>query len=412
MLKNLIEQRARLVEEMRSLVDGAADGAMTAEDENKFDALAAEVEALKARIEKLEKLEGVEEEVAEEEERARRSQGRRVPFTRGTSGDANAELRSFLLGQKGRDFLFQMGTKPMRAGEDARAWQARSLTTGTGAAGGFTVAPEFQSELERALLSSGGAREASRVIRTTTGAELPWPTLNDTTKEGRILGEMAEAAQEDMTFASVKFGAFKYTSDIVLISEELLQDSAFDLSGEIGTALGERIGRIANRHFTVGTGVAQPQGIVTGATLGVTGSLAAGVSFDDLVDLEHSVNSSYRKNAKFIFNDATLREIKKLKDGEGRPLWVPGLTANAPDTILGYQYVINDDVAPMAAEAKSILFGDVTKFIIRDVRDVTLRRLDERYAELGAVAFLAFSRHDSRVVDAGTNPIRFLQNAA
>lgn len=393
-IKALRDARAQAVEQARAILNAAeAEGRTMNEDETRsFDGHMGEADALKIRIDRMERLDAEERALGE-------SQGRRTGFTQGTFGSGNDEIRSFLLGTSGsQEMTFQFAN--------------RALSTGTNTAGGFTVASEYQRELEKALLSFGGARQAARVVRTASGAELPWPTMNDTAAEGRILAENVAANLTDITFGQMSFGAFKYTSDAIVVSMELLQDSAVSLPEIIGTALGERIGRITNRHFTLGTGVGQPQGIVTGATLGVTGSAVATVTYDDLVDLEHSVNSAYRRGAKFVFSDATLREIKKLKDANGNPLWVPGLTANAPDTILGYQYVINDDMADMAADAKSILFGDTSKFVVRDVLDITLLRLSERYALEGGVGFVAFSRHDSRVIDAGTAPIKFLQNAA
>lgn len=393
-IKNLREQRARAIEQARAIMATVeTEGrTMNAEETRSWDGHMNEADSIKAQIERVERMEA-------EERSLEQSQGRRVNYTQGTTGAGASEIRSFLLGQNGNR-------------EMAVQFNNRALTTGTATAGGHTVAPEFQNELDRALFAFGGARQAARVIRTSTGAELPWPTMNDTASEGRILAEMGSVANSDLTFGSVTFGAYKYTSDLIVVSEELLQDSAVDLASEIGGALGTRIGRVTNRHFTTGTGVAQPLGLLTAASAGVTGSAALAVTYDDLVDLEHSVNSAYRKGAKFVFSDATLREIKKLKDGEGRPLWVPGLTGNAPDTILGYAYVINDDMPDMAAGAKSIVFGDVSKFIIRDAKDIILRRLDERFAEQHAVGFVAFSRHDSRLIDAGTAPVRFLQNAA
>jgi HK97 family phage major capsid protein len=408
-LETLRENRARFVAEARALHDAAVaeNRDMTAAEVEQFENRMAEAETIKTRIARLEGLEASERELEG-------TRGRIVPATRTFNSDPHAEIRSWMLGTVGgRDFTFTLGSEGMRRGEDVRSWSNRNQSTQTGAAGGYTIAPEFHAELEKALLSFGGKREDARELRTTTGAELPWATLDDTGNEGGLLAELAEAQKQDMAFSQIKFGAYKFTSGIVMVSEELLQDTAYNLAGEIGTALGERIARPANRLFTVGTGVNQPQGVVTGATQGIVGSSATAITYDDLVDLEHSVDAAYRRRgAKFMFADSTLRELKKLKDTEGRPIWNAGLTGNAPATILGYEYIINDDVQPLGANNKSVLFGDFSKFIIRDVRDVTLRRLNERYAEVGAVAFLAFSRHDSRLVDAGTHPIKYLRNAA
>jgi HK97 family phage major capsid protein len=135
------------------------------------------------------------------------------------------------------------------------------------------------------------------------------------------------------------------------------------------------------------------------------------------VDLVHSVDPAYRVNARFMMNDATLKTIKKIKvlqysgDTTGVPLWSPSLVAGQPDTILGYPFVINQSMASPGSSAKKVIFGDLSKYIIRDVRDFTLLRLDERFAELGQVAFLAFSRHDGDLLDAGTDPVKYMQQA-
>src|SRR5690606_30105949 len=153
-------------------------------------------------------------------------------------------------------------------------------------------------------------------------------------------------------------------------------DTAIALSEEIGGALGTRIGRITNKHFTIGTGTNQPQGIVTGATLGITAASETAITYDELVDLEHSVDASYRQGAKFMLSDGALRQLKKLKDLNGNPIWIPGVAAGAPDTILGYEYAVNPHMAAPAAGTKSVLFGALNKILVRDVRDVRLYRLE------------------------------------
>ncbi|HEX7119401.1 MAG TPA: phage major capsid protein [Longimicrobiales bacterium] len=406
-IKELREKRARAVEQARAIMDKVeAEGrTMSDEETRSWDKWMDEADSLKATMDRMERL--------QEEERAlETSRGRMTPDFRST-GDQNAELRNWLLGTSGsRDMVFNLASKSIRPGEDVRSWEQRAQGIGTPALGGYTVAPDFHRELEVALLGYGGARQAARIVRTSTGADLPWPTLNDTASEGRIIGENVAVGNSELTFGSVTFGAYKYTSDLILVSSELLQDSAVDLAEEIGGALGTRIGRVTNRHFTVGSGVAEPQGILTAASLGIEAATATAITYDELVDMEHSVNREYRHGAKWVFADSTLRELKKLRDDDGKLIWQPGMIGNAPDTILGYEYVVNDDMPAIGAGAKPILFGNISKFIIRDVREIVLRRLDERYAEQDAVAFVAFSRHDSRLVDAGTNPVKCLQMAA
>jgi HK97 family phage major capsid protein len=205
-----------------------------------------------------------------------------------------------------------------------------------------------------------------------------------------------------------------YTSKLVLVSYQLLNDSAIDVDGTLRSLLAERIGRIWNTHFTTGTGTSQPTGIVTGATTGVTGTTGQTLTviYDNLVDLIHSIDPSYRNaNCKFMVADATLAAVRKLKDTQGHPLWQPSVQAGTPDTLLSYPVVINQDMPVMAANAKSILFGDIrSAYVARIVNDVQIVRLNERYADFLQVGFFGFARADGTVQNA--NAIRVYANSA
>jgi len=187
-----------------------------------------------------------------------------------------------------------------------------------------------------------------------------------------------------------------------------MQDSAFNMDTEIGGALGERLGRSMNEYATTGSGTAQPNGAVTASVLGATAASSSAVTHDELLDLKHSVDPAYRTGAEWMFNDSTLLMLKKLKDNDARPLWAPGITVGAPNTIDGDTYVINQDMPSFEATVKPILYGNFGKFVIRDVLDVQLVRLVERYAEYHQIGFIAIMRFDSELIDAGTNPLKHL----
>jgi HK97 family phage major capsid protein len=184
-----------------------------------------------------------------------------------------------------------------------------------------------------------------------------------------------------------------------------------------------RLARGLNPYLTTGLGSAsnQPMGIITAAT--ASGQTVIGddnattpdpttqVGYTDLVNLEHSVDPNYRVNGKFMFHDTTLRYIKSLRDRYGRPLWVPGVATNAPDSILGHQYLCNNDMQTLATKNKTVLFGDISKFTIRRVKELAVLRLVERFADYGQIAFLGFARYDSQLLDAGTHPCKYLVQA-
>ena len=300
---------------------------------------------------------------------------------------------------------FKLNAKAPKNQAEARA---QSLS---GSAGGYTVPQGFLNQLEASLLAFGGMREVATVLRTAEGNDLPIPTVSDHANVGAILAENTQVAEQDMTFGQITLKAYKYSSKLIRVSAELLQDSAIDLESFIGGALGERIARILNTHFTTGDNSSKPQGI-TSSGAGITAASATAITYGELVELQHSVDPSYRQNARFMMHDSTFKAIRKLLDGQNRPIFQPDITAASPGTLLGSPIVINQDCATIAASAKAVFFGDFSKYLIRDVQDFTLLRLEERYADYHQVGFVGFSRHDGRILDAGTDPIKHLVMAA
>lgn len=302
-------------------------------------------------------------------------------------------------------------TKDYRAARKL-AYESRALSITSGPAGGYTVPQGFVNNLEIALLAYGGMRQVADVMRTDSGNDLPWPTVNDAANKGAIVAENASVSQQDVTFSQILFRAYKYTSKLILVPVELLEDSAFDLASYLGEALATRIARIQNDHFTTGTGAAQPQGIITAAVAGKTAASATAIAADELYDLKHSVDPSYRVGATWMMHDNILLVIKKLKDGLGRYLWQAGLAHGAPDMLDGDPIVINQSMANVVATGnKTILYGQLKKYKIRDVSQIRIRRLVERFADNDQEGFMMFMRSDGNLLDAGTRPAKFLVQA-
>jgi HK97 family phage major capsid protein len=420
LLKELLEKRAKAWDEAKALHDKSTQEkrGFTSDEQTQYDKIMSDVDGMTATIDRENRM---------QEERARQEKesfgGQKPP-----AGEEHRTEKPVLEREEYRaayDNWIRYGVAGLQSEErsilDAGRVQLsgqeqRAMSSVTGTAGGYTVPQGFYQSIIDAMKFFGGIR-ASRatILRTSAGNDLPIPTSDDTANVGAIVGENAAVGNAtDVLFAQRILKAYKYTSKTFLIPIELLQDSAFNIEAYIRQKIAERIGRILNTHFTTGTGTGQPQGIVTGAALGKTGVVGqtATVTYDDLVDLEHSVDIAYRQNAEFMFNDLTLKALRKLKDTEGRPLWQPSLTAGVPDLLNGKRYIVNNDMAAMAASAKSILFGDMANYFIRDVLDLTIFRMSEKYIENGQVGFVAFSRHDALVVDAGQGPIKYYANSA
>lgn len=292
-------------------------------------------------------------------------------------------------------------------------YESRALSAFAAASGGALVPETFIRSLELNMLAFGGVRQAAETMVTGTGERMAWPTGDDTSNSGEMLGESASiGSSTDPTFGAVYWDAYKFSSKPVLVPYELLEDSFMDLPSVLGQMLGERLGRITATKHTTGTGAGQPKGIVTCASLGVTAASATAIAYDELIDLEHSVDPAYRNGAAYMFHDSILLHLRKLKDGNGAYLWQSGANAGVPDRVNNRPYFISMEMASsVATGAKTVLFGQLNKHKIRRVNSVRLYRLQERYRDNDQDGFIALIREDSNMLDAGTRPVKYLQQA-
>lgn len=412
----LRQQRAALVKQAREIIDkaDAEKRELTAEERQTWDRIMGEVDTLKEKVDREERTSTLEREMA--------TSAGTIAANREQPANAEGERRDAprIATPEYRDAFLTLVRDPARLTGEQRAMleaERRAQSAITGTAGGYVVPQGFRAQIVDAQKWFGGIRQSSVTVLTTNeGNDLPIPSANDTAQMGELVAENTPATSQDVTFGQVVLKAYKYSSKTILVPIELLQDSGIDLEAFLARKLGERVGRIQNLHFTTGDNAGKPQGIVTGATLGKTGAAGqtTSVTPDDLVDLIHAVDPAYRQGGRcqFMFHDTTLKALKKLKDSQNRPLWLPGLAVREPDTINGYPFVINNDMPEMAVSAKSILFGDLSTYHVRDVMAMQLFRIVDKYIEAGQVGFLIWARSDGRCVDAGTHPIAYYQNAA
>lgn len=444
----LREKRGKIITDARAMLEAADNDKrkLTPEESAKWDAMFADADAIKKDVDQREQLEAqehelartnrdqrptaayAETEVAENREVVNRemvnremvSNAIRAWALNGTDecrSDDRKAAQTLGIDTSRKELTFRFNRRaPKNLRKFSQSIEERAQGVASGAAGLFTVADEVMSGIEISLLAFGGMREMATVIRTDTGADMPVPTVNDTGQVGVILAENTAVANQDVTFAQIVLQAYKYSSKQVLVSVELLQDSAVDIPALLGRLLGERIARILNTHFTTGTGTGQPNGIVTASSAGVTGG--AGVvgvfTADNLIDLLHSLDPAYRgPNTAWMMRDSSVATLHKLKETTNQYIWQPGLQAGQPDLLLGFPLIVNQDIAATALSAKSVIFGDISKYWIRDTLPFSLLRLDERYADLHQVGFLAFGRFDGDLIDSGTDPVKhFIGNAA
>ncbi|MBF0888069.1 phage major capsid protein [Gluconobacter cadivus] len=384
--KELRAKRAKLIADARALINGET---VTAEQTAQFDAMMAEADELKARIDRIETAEAAEAELvgqiaargeqegrSTDEQRDRETQEVRVfgAWLRGGMDNLSGEDRVFALNQA-------------RLGTEFRAAQS----TQTGQAGGYLVPPLFSDQLLVAMKAYFTALDLFDEIPTATGAPLPWPTNDDTSARAKIIGENTTIGTSDLKFGISSVLAYLYATDAVLVPWTLMDDSFLDLDAFLRSALSTRFGRTLADDLTNGTGTNMPMGVCTAAGVGITTG-TVDIGYDDIIELIHSVDPAYRQNATFMFNDSVLKVLRKLKDLEGRPLWSPAVAAGAPDTFAGYAMNINQSMQGVGAGNKAMLFGNFKNYKFRNVKGLSVVRLNERYADALQTAFFGYAR--------------------
>ncbi|MFJ8791402.1 phage major capsid protein [Streptomyces sp. NPDC102462] len=393
LLTRALEKRANIwsqMQEIQSRAETENRDALTAEERETWDRMEAELTGLSSDIERMERaarMDAVQRDQAVVTTAGGDSEGR--------DGDQDAAYRDafgrFI--RRGMSALSNEQRELMLANHS----EIRAAATSPGSAGGYFIPTDTLNKITETMKVYGGLLSEVNVITTASGNTLNWPTNDDTANVGAILTENTQVTEQDVTLGQKDLGAYTYTSKMIRASLALLQDSAFDTEGFIARKLGERIGRAVAAHLATGTGTNQPEGLFTNATAGKTGAAGQTTSivYDDLIDLQHSVDPAYRGTARWATSDSGLKVIRKLKDDQGRPLWEPSLQAGLPSTLLGAPVVVDNGIAAPAAGAASVGFGDLrAAYVARQVAGGQMMRLEERYADYLQVGFLGFLRFD------------------
>ena len=406
--KELLEQRAAIREQMRDIVRNAekeSRAVLSAEENERFGQFDAEYNSITEQLETARKIEEMKAEEAETRAKA----------------DENFKAQRSLSPEEQKAKEKEIFWKTMKLGEgrltpEEREFMAKrqsfqSPTRGTStqitvtdSLGGYLVPMDFSNELEKRMKYYGGMLNACRILRTAAGERIEWPTIDDTGTTGSQTSESSPSiAVSDLTVGQKLLDAYTYDSGIIKTSVQLLQDSYFDLEAEVSGFFAERLGRKLNADLTTANGSDKPNGIITAVTAAGTLTTAADdatISRGDLVDLIHSVDLAYRANGAFMMNDSTVKAIRKLSFGsaDDRPLWVQSMRDGQPDTIEGFRYFVNNDMAAIGGGNKSVLFGDFNKYVIRIVQDMVMVPLRELYMASLQVGYISYMRADGELI--------------
>ena len=384
----LREKRAKAWDAAKQFLDAkrGADGMLSEEDTATYDKMEQDVMNLGKEIERLERQAAIDAEL---------SKATSTPLT----GKPGAKM--------GKDEVEKTG----RASDEYKGsfWNAmrvkapmpsvlNALQEGTDSEGGYLVPDEFERTLVEALEEENVFRTLAHVIKTSSGdRKIPVVASKGTAS---WVDEEGAYQESDDVFSQVSIGAYKLGT-MIKVSEELLADSVFDLEAYISKEFARRIGAREEESFFNGDGKGKPLGILAaagGAEVGVTAASATAITADEVIDLFYSLKAPYRKNAVWVLNDATVKQIRKLKDTTGQYLWQPSLVAGTPDTILGRPVKTSAFMPTAAAGAKTIAFGDFKYYWIADRQGRTFKKLSELYAANGQVGFLGTQRVDGKLI--------------
>jgi len=384
----LREKRAKAWETAKAFLDTkrGADGIVSAEDTAVYDKMEADVVALGNEIDRLEKQEALDRELSKPLNTPLTGRPT-LPGMETRNGRASDEYR--------KAFWNAMRT---RAGEGLDPVIRNALQIGTDTEGGYLVPDEFERTLVDTLEDENIFRRLANVITTSSGdRKIPVVASKGTAS---WIDEEGAIPESDDSFGQVSIGAYKLGT-MIKVSEELLNDSVFNLETYIAKEFARRIGNKEEDAFFTGDGSGKPTGILAatgGAQLGVTTASATAITIDEVLDLFYSLKAPYRNKAVFVMNDATVKAIRKLKDGQGQYLWQPSLQAGTPDTILNRPLYTSAYVPAIASTAKTVVFGDFGYYWVADRQGRVFKRLNELYAATGQVGFVATQRVDGKLI--------------
>lgn len=391
---NIKKDQERVVElenKQKLIIDRAeSDGRkfLNESEEKEFDALHTEAVAIQRNIDRKVELNKKQEERANlfDEIASDKKESREK-----VEVDANKLNKAYL--------------RSMIVGKDELTTEEREILTRaqstTATAGGNFIPTDLFNRITVAMDKWGGMRENSYVFKTSGGNNLDFPYVNDTAGTVELISEgSAITANDDWAESKVTLGSYKY-GQAVLINWELAQDSDWDVVQFTIDRFAERFGRGLNAKYTTGTGSSQPNGVMTATSAGVTLAAQTAITYNEVLDLKHSVDPAYRFNGKFMMNDDTLLVLKKLSVGssDARPLWQPGMAAGEPGTIDGSQYFINQDCDSLGSLKKVMAYGDFSQFYIRDCGDFRIKRDDSLKVLEDQIVLVGWWRTDCDLVD-------------
>mgnify|MGYP000725313053 CR=1 FL=1 len=385
-INDMRTQRAKTWEQAKAFLDTKRNekGILSAEDNTMYERMEKEIVDIGHEIERQERMNSYERELNAHVGTPITSRPDSAPKAEPKTGRASKEYQKAFWNQ-------------LRRRENSPELR-NALQVGTDTEGGYLVPDEFEHTLIEALEEENIFRSLAHIIHTASGdRKIP---ISASKGEAAWIDEEGTYPESDDSFGQVTISAYKLGT-IIKVSEELINDSIFDIEAYIAREYARRIGAKEEAACFTGDGSGKPLGLLAatgGAQLGVTTASATALTSDEIMDLFYSLKSPYRKNAVWLTNDSTIKALRKLKDGNGQYIWQPSLIAGTPDTILSRPIKTSAYMPEIASGAKTVVFGDYSYYWIADRQGRTFKRLGELFAPTGQVGFLGSQRVDGKLI--------------
>ena len=383
-IKDLLYKRGQIIDQMKNMLDKAEKEGrdLSGEEQTQYDAMHADQASLKVRADRLHQAGELQSEINANTSQVKRT----MPVAEG-----GKPLRP-------RQTDEYVGFENYcRVGRNGLSYDVlNALQVGTDSEGGYIVPEEFETQLVEYMQDINPIRQYVTVVTTASDRNIP---IESSLGSATWTAEEASYTESDAAFTQKVLGAHKLGT-IIKVSEELLADAFFDIGSYLARNFAKRFGIAEEAAFVNGDNSGKPNGIVQGSGLGKTAAGAAAITSDELIDLYHAVPRMYRMRGVWLMADATVKLVRKLKDGDQQYMWQPGLQAGQPDMLLGKPLITSTAMPAATTGLKSVVFGDLSGYTIADRQGTVLQRLNELYAGNGQVGFRAYRRMDGDTVDA------------
>jgi len=391
--KELQEKRNKLFHDMKALNDKHHDG-MDEAAAQKWDAMEQEFDALGKQIERMKRLDDFE---------ATLNAPASNPLVGGTNQQGDPQKSYDLQAHKEAFFdMVRNGASGMSASSKKILASYRAAQVeGTDSKGGYLVPTQIASEIITGLNAASWIRQLANVYSTANTTDIP---IDTGLPQFDWLGEGSTYTEKEQTFGSVTIGAHK-VGGIIKVSEELLEDSAFNLEAHLIGKMQAGYEQAEEVAFLTGDGSGKPTGITVTAATGVTAAAADAITSDEVVEFVYALKARYRTDAAIVASSAWVKAVRKLKDGNGQYLWQPSYQAGQPDMLLGKPLYESEHMAALTSGEKPAVIANWRYYDIADRGGMFLQRLNEKYADEGMIGFRIRKRTDGKLTltDAAAN---------